>query len=85
MILDLFLDLFDLLFVNLTEGITLQNGHESASLNARGYYRFQVSLDILCSDDMDDTSEQNLHELKAVAEELIRKEGHRLYQLCERL
>jgi hypothetical protein len=49
------------------------------------YYRFQVSLDILGSDDMDNTSEQNLHELKAVAEELISKEGQRLDRLCEQL
>ncbi len=54
-------------------------------LPADRYYRFQVSLNILGSDDMDDASEQNLHELKAVAEELIRKEGHRLDQLCEQL
>lgn len=49
------------------------------------YHRFQVSLDILGSDDMDNTSEQNLHELKAVAEELINKQTEALDRLCEQL
>ena len=54
-------------------------------LPADRYYRFQVSLDILGSDDMDDTSEQNLHELRTIAEELINREGERLGRLCEQL
>ncbi|HUI44516.1 MAG TPA: patatin-like phospholipase family protein [Nitrospirota bacterium] len=49
------------------------------------YYRFQVSLEIMGSDDMDDTSAQNLHELKTIAEELISKEGQTLDRLCAQL
>lgn len=49
------------------------------------YYRFQVSLEILGNDDMDDTSEQNLHELKAIAEKLISEKSETIDHLCKQL
>ncbi len=72
----------DIVFDGVSDTIDYQL---SQLLPADRYYRFQVSLDILGSDDMDDTSEQNLHELKAVAEALLSRERHKLDRLCEQL
>ncbi len=53
-------------------------------LGSDAYYRLQTVLD-LASDDMDDSSEENLQRLKQEAEEVVRANEDRLDEVCEKL
>ena len=50
----------------------------------RRYYRFQREL-VEVSDAMDNTSPQNLQDLKLLAATMIHEEDEKLSELCERL
>ncbi len=53
-------------------------------LPPKSYYRFQVRLDE-GNDDLDDTSQDNIHALRREAEKLIRENDKALTELCKQL
>ena len=49
------------------------------------YFRLQASLEILGKDDLDDASEENLRELKTLANQLIQENKEALDRICGQL
>ena len=68
------------------DGVGDATDHHLAQLLGRdeSYYRFQTQLDS-ASDDMDDTSADNLQRLKQEAEGLVRHNRKRLEEACAKL